>query len=277
MNKQLIAQLALIFIVTQAVGLYAGNYLVDEQLGTTIVNEDPDSVDNSIGLIGIIMASTLAIILILRFGPDWVIIVILKAIESLALFVTALIVLMPTGMADEVILVFAAALIIGRLILSKNILLRNISSMIAAAGAGSLIGASLGVIPLIVFMVLLGIYDFIAVFKTKHMVELADGITKNNLAFTFAMPTKEHKFELGTGDIVVPLAFAVSVLASAKEALIPAPYFLIPPIAVLIASFSGILITLFFVSGKKAKPMPAIPIQAGLMIVAFVLIKLAGY
>ena len=234
MNTRLIAQFTLIFLTTQALGLFAGNYLIEQQIHATLVNDNPEDVANSIGLIIWILVSTALLLAIMRYAPDWLLTILLKALESMATFATAIIVVLPLEINDGFAYAFALSLVALRILFAKNLILRNLTSAVSAAGAGALIGASLGNIPIAVFLLLLAAYDLIAVFKTKHMVELAKGITKKNLSFTFALPTKEHQFELGTGDIVVPLAFAVSVLAASKS--LPLPYNMVPPFAILFAS-----------------------------------------
>src|SRR3989344_4577366 len=276
MNRSLMGQLVLIFLITQAVGLFAGNYLVNNDISVPIVNENKESFDNSIGLFVWILVSTLILLGLIAFAPPWLFSIIIKAIETLAVFSTAIIVMAPTEPPEIIWYGVALILVALRLAFSKNILLRNISSVVASVGAGALIGASLGVLPILVFLILLSIYDFIAVFKTKHMVKLAKGITEKNLAFTFALPTKEHQFELGTGDIVIPLTFAVGLLAEAKGAF-AYPYYLIPSIAVLAASLAGLLITLDYASRHKGVPLPALPLQAVMMVIVFIILKIGGF
>ena len=211
MNMRLIAQLVLLFLLTQVLGLLVGDFLINQGIHTTLLNDDPNDVANSIGLFVWIIIFTAFLLVLIKFAPDWLFSILIKGVEIMAIFGTAIIVLMPFISTDEIIFGTALILVALRIIFSKNLILRNITSIIAAAGAGSLIGASLGVMPVLVFVVLLSAYDFIAVFKTKHMVTLAKGITKKNLSFTYAMPTKGHQFELGTGDMIIPLAFAAPV------------------------------------------------------------------
>jgi len=276
MNKQLITQLALIFVLTQALGLFVGDFLSDQGISSTLITDDPDDVENSVGLIVWILVFTAILLAMLKFAPDWFLTIFLKAVESFAIFGTTIIVLLPFFLTDLLILLIALGMVLSRILFRKNILLRNVTSIISAAGAGALIGASLGVIPIIVFIILLSIYDFIAVFKTKHMVALAKGITKMNLSFTYALPTKKHQFELGTGDLVIPLAFAVSVLAHTKLTVIY-PFNFVPSLAILFASFSGLALTLHYASLKKGRALPALPLQTFLMIFAFTISKVAGF
>ncbi|MAG18152.1 MAG: hypothetical protein CL944_01625 [Candidatus Diapherotrites archaeon] len=274
MNKQLIIQLIIIFVLTQGIGLYAGNFMIEQDIHTTLVTDNPDDVENSIGLMVWILGFTAILLILIKFAPEWLLTILLKGIESMAIFGTTLIVLLPTGIVDEIILLIAIVFVVLRIIFKEHLLLRNASSIVAAAGAGALIGASLGVIPILVFIVLLGVYDYIAVFKTKHMVTLAKGVTKKNLAFTYALPTKEHKFELGTGDMVIPLAFAISVLATQTTSGLVK---FIPSVAILIASLAGLIITLDYASKNKGKPLPALPLQTVLMVLVFGITKILGF
>ncbi len=60
--------------------------------------------------------------------------------------------------------------------------LRNVTAMIASVGAGLALGVSFPFWFAMVFMGLLAIYDFIAVFITKHMVTLANAAVSRNLS-----------------------------------------------------------------------------------------------
>ncbi len=276
MNKALIAQLVFLFAITQALGLFTGNYLVQENIRTVIVSENPEAVENAFGLIAWIIGITVFLLAIIKFAPELLLTLILRSVEALAIMGAAVIVLLPFRIADTTTIGLALLLIAVKTIFSKSVLMRNIAGIIATAGAGALIGASLGTTPLIVLLLLLSTYDFIAVFKTGHMVTLAKGLTRKNISFAFAMPTKEHQFELGTGDIVMPLAFAVSILSETAKAF-PPPYSLAPPVAVLAVSLAGIVFTLDYASLKKGTPLPALPLQAALMLIVYAAIKLAGY
>ncbi len=273
-KKSLYAQLALIFLVTQTIGLFVADRLIQEQVTVAIVNDNPQDVSNSFGLFGYILGGTLFMLILIKLLKNRILFWALKAIESLAVFGTSLLVF--SVFYDSYLVVFLAiALVIARNVFYKNLALRNVSSVIATAGAGSLIGVSLGVFPIIVFLIGLSIYDYIAVFKTKHMVTLAKSVTQKNLSFTYAIPTKEHTFELGTGDLVMPLAFASSVLSATKPGYI-FPYYFIPSAIILLASLAGLVLTLGYLSKRIGNALPALPPQAMLMLIAFGIMKLFG-
>lgn len=275
MNKKLLFQLTSIFLITQFLGLFVGLNLISfgvEREG--IVTENPDDPINSVGLFLYILIFTAVLLIILKFYKgEWL----FRILESILVFFTSLIVF---GFAFPqelglIALIFAVILVVARLIFRKNILLRNLATIIAASGAGPLIGYNFGIIPVALFLVILAGYDIIAVFYTKHMVSLAKAITKKNLAFTFALPTTEHQFELGTGDMVIPLVFAVSVLVETTKHF-SFPFALISPAIVLWGSLVGLTLTIHYSSKNVGKALPALPLQTIIMFLMLALCYVLG-
>ena len=60
--------------------------------------------------------------------------------------------------------------------------LRNVTAMVASVGVGVLLGVSFGFFAALTFMVVLAVYDFVAVFITKHMIALGNMAVENNLS-----------------------------------------------------------------------------------------------
>ena len=265
--QKVLPKLVLIFVLAQVIGLAVGANLISEIASgemeqPVIFSENPDDPLNAIFLIGGILFFTVLLLVFMTFfkGPG-----LFRLFEIFVVF-TASIIVFATFFPEAIAFVFAVELIAIRLLLPKSVFVRNIAAVISVAGVGALIGVSLGVIPVLIFLILLSVYDFIAVFKTKHMVTLAKGISGKNLAFTLAIPTEEHQFELGTGDLVLPLVFAVSVM---KASTAPYPFYFVPAAMVLIASIIGLLFTINWVSKHVGKALPALPPQAVLMILAW--------
>ena len=108
----------------------------------------------------------------------------------------------------------------------------DVIGILTAAGAAALFGISLAVLPTILLLVALIAYDYIAVYKTKHMLKLAEGVTDMNLPIIFVLPMKlnysyirskvpikelkegeRETFIMGLGDAVMPTILAVSANA----------------------------------------------------------------
>ncbi len=258
MNKSLFLQLTAIFLITQILGLAVAGFLLEEGIKTTIVSDNPEDIVNAFALIAYILVFTGIILVIIKFFKGGAL---FKLLETLAIFSTSVIVF--SAFIPEIAFMLSVLLVALRNSVADNLLARNLSAVIAIAGAGAVIGVSIGVLPALTFIVLLAIYDFIAVFKTKHMVTMAKSITKRNLAFTVALPTKNHTFQLGTGDLVIPLVFATAVLNATSSFLLP--------VLVLIASLVGLLLTIEYCSRNVGKALPALPLQTVLMAMVWVI------
>jgi len=287
MNKNLLCQLVILFLITQVIGMYTAYALTDAGVSAQLATDNPEDIENSLYLFVYILVFTGVLLAVIYFVKGRLQYLVFKAFESLAIFGTSLIVLSAladiplfffAGIENAVswlVLLLSVGLVALRNIFPQQLWMRNMTSVIAVAGAGSLIGVSLGVVPIVIFIVLLAVYDLIAVFRTKHMVTLAKAITEKNLSFTYAMPVKEHKFEMGTGDMVVPLAVAASVLKFVSFAK-PFPFNLLAPSLVLLAALAGLLLTIDYSSKHIGKALPALPPQTVLMLLALGIIWLSG-
>lgn len=259
LSAKVFALLGIIFFITQTLGLLIATLLIQQGVQKTPFTGNLNDVANAFYLFAAIISMTVVILIALRFSRKgrflWL-------IEALAVFATTIIVfsaLFPTD--DLTVLIIALFIIAMRYTHRENLLIREVVSILAIVGAGSFIGISFGLLPIIAFVIILAVYDIIAVFGTKHMVGIGKAVTKRNFAFTVALPTKKHTFELGNGDLVIPLVVASSVLANG-------PFKLNALVAALClaASFIGLMISIYTVSKKKIA-MPALPPQTLLMLI----------
>ncbi len=274
MNRVFVFLIA-IFLVTQLLGIAVGIGLIQEiETGgmeqPTVFTENPDDPINALALIVGILFFTGVLLLFMKFfkGAG-----LFRILEIFVLFSAT--VIAASAFLPELAFLFAVQLVALKLLFPKNVFIRNVAAVVAIAGVGALIGVSLGVVPVLIFLILLSVYDFIAVFKTKHMVTLAKGISGRNLAFSVALPSKKHQFELGTGDLVMPLVFAVSVMKASQP--LGFPNFVVPAAMVLVASLIGLLLTINYIRTRIGKALPALPPQAALMIVAWLASKAIGF
>ncbi|MGC8652058.1 MAG: presenilin family intramembrane aspartyl protease [Candidatus Micrarchaeia archaeon] len=74
----------------------------------------------------------------------------------------------------------AAVLVAAKLKMPR---LRNVTAMVASVGVGLILGISFSFVAAFVFMAILAVYDFVAVFVTKHMVALGNMAIDRNLSF----------------------------------------------------------------------------------------------
>ncbi len=104
--------------------------------------------------------------------------------------------------------------------------------ILVGAGIIAILGISLGILPIFILMIALAIYDAIAVYKTKHMIDLADSVIEKRLPVVLVVPkvknyslkkqksikksikgdTKREAMFMGLGDIVFPGILVVSAM-----------------------------------------------------------------
>ena len=297
----------------QIIGLYVGNEYVEtinqaiesgelEKRPEIIPGVSPESAENSIFLFGYIIFTTLVILLIIKFKKS-----ILRGVEAFIVFVSSWItflflipfpiqiiwenfidfLLSPLGSMGFILFnvltlnsLFALILTAWK-VFRPSIISQDVAAIFSGSGAGALLGASLGIVPCIIFMMILSVYDFVSVFITKHMVNMAKAITERPMAFTIAAPhkfkkpkyipikktkKKIHVFQLGLGDVVIPLMFSVSILNK---------FTIFHSIISIIGSLIGLLLLTFYIT-RKPQALPALPFVcsgalAGYLVSIFIL------
>jgi len=161
-----------------------------------------------------------------------------------------------------------------------TVLNQDILMVFAFSGIGAQLGLSLDYRVVILILIVLSIYDFIAVYKTKHMVKMAKEMievgtipgfvfpfqTSGFLKSTAEVKPGEGKFLiLGGGDIILPLMFSVSLLE----------FGVLTSFLVSIFSLIGVLFNfLLLFLQKERKPIPALPLISLFSITGYFFIKL---
>lgn len=163
----------------------------------------------------------------------------------------------------------------------KRIWWQNLVMILGIAGIVVSIGLSIPWLTALIIMVLLSFYDIIAVYYTKHMVEMFKGLINRGVIFALILPTRlKHLIRpmkevkpgddfmlLGTGDLAMPGIMVASLMqVSTVQAIFAG--------AGAIVGF--ILMQILFFSQKRKKPMPALPPIAAMTIIGFLIAYLLG-
>ncbi len=152
----------------------------------------------------------------------------------------------------------------------------NILVILALSGLGYFFGLAVEPKTVILLLLILSAYDFIAVYKTKHMVKMAKSMLESGAVMGIIIPQKFKDFVAdvgkvrpgakfivrGGGDIAFPLIFSVSML---EQGFFP---------ALLVALFSllGLVCSLIiFLLQKERKPIPALPPIALFSIIGYII------
>lgn len=156
---------------------------------------------------------------------------------------------------------------------------QDILIILGIAGVGGTLG--LRFLPEIVIplLIIFSIYDFIAVYKTKHMVKIVKEMIESKAILALVIPQNIFGFKsgleeikpggkfliLGGGDIVFPLFFCSSLISQGILNSLIVAFF------ALFGLFVGFY---FFISQKVRQPIPALPTIALFSIIGFLITKL---
>jgi len=176
-----------------------------------------------------------------------------------------------------------APILIGILIFwwlkKPSILVQDLYLILGIAGMGSILGSSLAPQIVVLLLVIFSIYDFIAVYKTKHMVKIAKEMIESKAVLALIIPSSFRDFRgslgevrpggkfliLGGGDIIFSLLFCVSLV----------PQGILSPLIVAFFSLIGLFVGFwFFISQKTRQPIPALPPIALFSIFGYLITRL---
>lgn len=279
------------FLAVQLTGLLITFYLVSPSeiyIGTPTSG---NATDILLYFIYLVAAALVMVMLFKKYhGP-----IVFKGIEAVVvvsasfyLFLIVLAALFPNN--DTLALAASLAAAIG-LVLAKNKWpsLRNFTAVVASVGVGVVLGVYFSFFASFLFMALIAVYDYVAVFITKHMITLGRESVNRNLAFMvgtydvqmvpkgYLKPKEAAKLSkefgtvrseklrmlmkagnvplpsfsaLGAGDLAIPLMLAVSAYTT---------YFSYFFSAILVFFSCFGLIFAMYVSKRYMMALPAIP------------------
>jgi presenilin-like A22 family membrane protease len=148
------------------------------------------------------------------------------------------------------------------LFFSPRVLSQNLVLAIALAGVACQFASFVSFPVALALIIILSLYDIVAVNVTHHMVAMAKSVIKVHLPVVFVMPWKaqdlsEHvqRFEpgssavfLGAGDIAFPAILVATAPTTTTS------------VAITLGALAGFFIlTVSFLGGKKQHPLPALP------------------
>ncbi len=233
----------------------------------TRVFENPESTANPFIYIVLILGFTLLLLLAIRLKQGWVIggFVLLAVASSiyyvLLAFMSPLLALIPT----------LAVLLLLRYYPEWYIV--DAFGILVCAGISAIFGVSMTTLPALLLLLVLALYDAISVYKTRHMVSLAEGVIKIKAPLLFVVPkSRDYSFRkdtvainsqaagnrgayfLGLGDAIIP-----TILVISANWFLSAPAVLgvnLPAIGAMIGTYTGFLALM---KTTRDKPQAGLP------------------
>jgi len=251
--------------------------------------EDPSSVANPLIFIAILLVFTAFLLLLIKFKLRRLISLIIAA----SIFFTFIYIFGSisyalttdplAGIAGSFVPAVLATLL---LYLYPEWYVIDTLGLLIAAGAASIFGISLEILPVIILLVILAVYDAISVYKTKHMIALAEGVVETKSPILFVVPKKRGysyrkegvgpleggergAFIIGMGDLIMPAILVVS--ANVFSAGMKIGPLAVPALGAMAGSVAGLSLLLVYVN--RGKPQAGLPPINGGAILGF----LAGF
>lgn len=275
------------------------------------VFEDPQDLANVPFYLVLVVAFTALILVIARYGLKKLIRVIILGSVLLALAYVIPPLLRtpfravlgdPAILAADIAGIAAGVAITALLYLYPEWWVIDIAGIGFAAGAAAIFGISFGLLPALLLLVAFAVYDAIAVYRTKHMIDLADSVLEMRLPIMLVVPKKRgysflketqrlkesvQKDEpreamfMGLGDIVIPAVLIVSAVAFLQPPFTPSVTVVGLPgnwavaLSALAGACAGYVLLMWFV--LRGKPQAGLPSLNGGTIAGFFLALLPLY
>ncbi len=274
-----------------------------EEAGMQPAFENPDDPMNIVFIFVILLSFTVVILLIARFWKKkFIQVLILGAIGYTAayLFYPLLTLVIPEfaayitisknlvlAISVSVILAIVLAIILVYILYKfPEWYVIDFAGIIVGAGAIAIFGMSLGVLLVLILLVGLAIYDAISVYKTKHMIDLADTVLDLKLPVLLVVPKVRHysliketkslkqkikedderdAFFMGLGDIVMPGILVAAIYNNVSGSLTIA-------LSTIVGTLVGFAILMIFV--MRGRPQAGLPLLCGGAIAGYIISSL---
>ncbi len=163
------------------------------------------------------------------------------------------------------------------------------TGMLVAIGVIGILGISLQILPVMILLIALAVYDAISVYGTKHMVALADGVTQMRLPILLVIPKKlgysylkqrplreeiQEKREreamfMGLGDVIIPGVLISSAFYCLSDDVVAGvPGNLLVAMGATIGALAGFGILMRFV--LKGNPQAGLPLLNGGVVAGYI-------
>lgn len=268
--------------------------------------EDPNAVTNALLYIVLIIGFTVAVLFLIRRRREAVLrYVILAAIALTLVFVFNIplfyaFFFLPDPWRDVVSLLATGAVAVGlvyALLRRPEWYVVDATGLAVAAGVAAIIGISFGVLPALVFLGALAVYDAVAVYKTRHMLTLADAVSGLRLPILLVVPKRlPYSFQrqprlqeqldageeraamfMGLGDVIIPGILVVSAFANLPDAVAYGGVGanLLVALVTLLGTLVGFAVLMRFV--LTGRPQAGLPLLNGGAILGYLLAYLLLY
>ena len=287
--------MGLIFALSQLGAIFvASSFLGPEDQ----IFPDPDDPMIPVLYILAILGFTFAILYIIKKKRENIVRLIFLGAVAYTIFFVIWIVLMSLTVfyAALAISIALTAVITYYLVKKPEWYVIDAAGILMSIGIIGIFGISLSILPVLILLIALAIYDAISVYGTKHMIALADGVTNMKLPILLVIPKRrgysyldqkplKQQLEeggereamfMGLGDIIIPGVLVVSAFSFLSDDLVSGiSSNLIVALGTLVGAIVGFALLMRFVLGGN--PQAGLPLLNGGAIAGFLVTYLLVY
>ena len=238
--------------------------------------ENPESTANPIIYILFIIGFTALLLIAMRLKKGWMVGgFIILSIAATIYFILS------TFVAPVLGLVLTLALVLLLRFYPEWYVIDAIGILICA-GISSLFGISMTTLPALILLIVLAVYDAISVYKTKHMVTLAEGVIDIKAPLLFVVPKREGysfrkeqmlssedgrgAFFLGLGDAIIPTVLVISANWSLHAPVLLGLGLNAPALGAMLGTYVGFTALM---TTSRDKPQAGLPFLNGGTVLGF--------
>src|SRR6056297_3577056 len=144
--------------------------------------ENPDDPTNSLLYIGAILLATLGFLAAFKYDLDWIVRVVIVATSGLLAWYVF------SALFPMVVAVALGSAVSVALWVYPEWYVVDTAGVLMGAGAAGLFGITFGILPALVLLSVLAVYDAISVYGTEHMLDLADGVMDLRIPAILVIP-----------------------------------------------------------------------------------------
>lgn len=266
--------MGLLFVVPQVLALAAVHPF--QEMGVSVF-EDPEDPANILQIVLVVIGFTAVILVLARYVQN-VVKYILLAVFFLSIFYIVQVFLLVIAPHLALPLALGVALT-GIVVLAWYPEWYVVDSMgvLIAGGIIALFGISLTVPLVIVLLVILAAYDALSVYKTKHMLSLADTVIGEQLPLLMVVPkTRGYSFLrekglqeerdalfMGLGDVIIPGMLAAAAYSAGSLSV---------ALGAVVGALAGFSVLMVLVT--RGNPQAGLPLLNGGAVAGFILSSL---
>jgi presenilin-like A22 family membrane protease len=262
-----LAGMGIFLLAVQLLALWMAKPFVEEVPPELQAFEDPGEILNIGWILAMIAFFTMLFLLLIKFQKRWVLKLVIFLTIGMVLFYGF------TVFFNFYPAIFLSLLLVFLLYRYPEWWVIDVLALPIGAFAAWVFGISLQILPVMIFLIAVAAYDFISVYRTGHMVTLAEGVMDLRIPILFVLPKRrgysfleekelgEDAYYMGLGDAIIPAILVVSANLPSVNSFLSGAIFIgwlsFPALFAMAGTLVGFGVLSFLIG--KGKPHAGLP------------------